>query len=239
MFGRLRNRQEWAFFSVLPKADRPLAIAWWAMLVLRGALPAVFAITMGILVGAVQGRDDLAGPLVMVGVVFVALQVVTPLHQALSGNLGSRVAAWLHDRLTEACVRPEGIGHLEDPELAGDLTVAREFDLGMTGPPMHLNMDFIAGGLVEMVAGLASAIVLFAYAWWAPIVLAGAWLSTQYLLRESAVWWDRNTPEVRAAQRDADYTYRLAVDPGPAKELRLFGLVGWTIARFVERRTRL
>jgi ABC-type multidrug transport system fused ATPase/permease subunit len=44
---------------------------------------------------------------------------------------------------------------------------------------------------------------------------------------------------VRAAQRDADYTYRLAVDPGPAKELRLFGLVGWTIARFVERRTRL
>ena len=44
---------------------------------------------------------------------------------------------------------------------------------------------------------------------------------------------------MRAAQRDADYTYRLAVDPGPAKELRLFGLAGWTIARFVERRTRL
>ena len=44
---------------------------------------------------------------------------------------------------------------------------------------------------------------------------------------------------MRAAQRDADYTYRLAVDPGPAKELRLFGLVGWTIERFVARRTRL
>ena len=45
--------------------------------------------------------------------------------------------------------------------------------------------------------------------------------------------------EVRAAQRDADYAYRLAVDPAPAKELRLFGLAGWTIDRFVERRTRL
>jgi hypothetical protein len=42
----------------------------------------------------------------------------------------------------------------KDPELAGDLTVARDFDLGMTGPPMHINMDFIAGGLVEMIARL-------------------------------------------------------------------------------------
>jgi ABC-type multidrug transport system fused ATPase/permease subunit len=31
----------------------------------------------------------------------------------------------------------------------------------------------------------------------------------------------------------------LAVDPGPAKELRVFGLAGWTIARFTDRRTRL
>ena len=44
---------------------------------------------------------------------------------------------------------------------------------------------------------------------------------------------------MRAAQRDADYAYRLAVDPPASKELRLFGLAGWTIDRFVARRTRL
>ena len=33
-----------------------------------------------------------------------------PIHQAVSANLGSRVAAWLYDRLTEACVRPAGHG---------------------------------------------------------------------------------------------------------------------------------
>ncbi|MFL5796086.1 MAG: ABC transporter ATP-binding protein, partial [Actinomycetota bacterium] len=88
-------------------------------------------------------------------------------------------------------------------------------------------------------AGLASAAVLLAYAWWAPIVLSGAWLSTHWLLRESAVWRDRNTDEVRAAQRDAEYAYRLAVDPPAAKELRLFGLAGWTIERFIARRTTL
>jgi ABC-type multidrug transport system fused ATPase/permease subunit len=82
-------------------------------------------------------------------------------------------------------------------------------------------------------------VILSRYAWWAPIALAGAWLGTHWLLRESAIWRDRNTEEVRGAQRDSDYAYRLAVDPPASKELRLFGLADWTIDRFVARRTRL
>jgi len=70
-------------------------------------------------------------------------------------------------------------------------------------------------------------------------VLAGAWLATHWMLRESAVWRDRNSDEVRAAQHDADYAYRLAVDPPASKELRLFGISDWTIERFRTRRTRL
>jgi len=93
--------------------------------------------------------------------------------------------------------------------------------------------------MVEMIGGLASAAILFRYAWWAPIVQGAAWLATHWLLRESAVWRDRNTEEVRAAQRDSDYAYRLAVDPPASKELRLFGLANWTIDRFISRRTRL
>jgi ABC-type multidrug transport system fused ATPase/permease subunit len=236
---QLTDRKEWKFFGVLLKADRRLAIGWWTVLLMRGVLPAVFAIATGTLVGAAQHGASLMAPLTVVGGVFVLLQILTPIHQALSANLGDRTAAWLYDRLTEACVRPPGMGHLEDPSLTSDLTVARDFDLGMTGPPLFISMDFIAGGMVEMIGGIAAAVVLFAYTWWAPILLAGAWLSTQWLLRESGIWFDRNTEEVRAAQRDAEYTYRLAVDPGPAKELRLFGLVGWTIDRFVQRRTRL
>src|SRR5262249_47297439 len=63
--------------------------------------------------------------------------------------------------------------------------------------------------------------------------------ATHWLLRESAVWRDRNTDEVRSAQRDAEYAYRLAVDPPASKELRLFGLVGWALNRIIARRTRL
>ena len=239
MLRRLSERAEWRFFAVLPRADRVLAVAWWSVLVLRGVLPAVFALAMGVLVAAVQRGDELLAPLALVGGTFVLLQVLAPIHQALGANLGDRTAGWLYDRLTEACVRPPGMGHLEDPKLGGDLTVARDFDLGMTGPPLSISVDFIAGGLIELIAGLACAALLFGYAWWAPLVLGGAWLATHWLLRESAVWRERNTDEVRAAQRDADYAYRLAVDPAPAKELRLFGLAAWTIERFVARRTRL
>ena len=236
---RLRERNEWKFFGALPKADGRLAAAWWLILVMRGVLPAAFAIAMGSTVGAVQRGDSLIGPLIFIGTLFLLLQVLPPIHQAVSADLGDRTAAWLNDRLTNACVRPPGIGHLEDPKLTTDLTVARDFDLGMTGPPLNISMDFIAGGLIELIAGLACAAVLFAFAWWAPLLLGGGWLATHWLLRESAVWRDRNTDEVRAAQRDADYAYRIAVDPAPAKELRLFGLAGWTIDRFIARRARL
>ncbi len=239
MLQRLFQRQEWRFFAALPKADGTLALAWWAVLLLRGVLPAIFAVAMGVLVAAVQQGASLTSPLAVVGITFVLLQVLMPIHTALSHNLGDRTAAYLYDRLTTACVRPQGMGHLEDPKLIGDLTVARDFDLGMTGPPLSYSMDFIAGGLVGMVGGFASAAILFGYSWWAPPLLVLAWLATHWLLRESAVWQDRNTDEVRRAQRDADYAYRLAVDPPASKELRLFGLVRWTIERFVARRTRL
>src|SRR5215469_3703339 len=236
---RILTRPELQLAAALAKADRRMAAVWWSMLGLRGLLPAGFSIATGVLVAAIQHRYSLAVPLAIVGVLFVLLQILGPLHTALSANLGDRTAAWLYDELTDACTAAPGIGHLEDPDLAADLQLARDFDRGLTAPPLSTSMDFIAGGLVDMVAGLAQACVLFGFAWWAPFVLAGAWLSTHWLLRESGVWKDRNTDEVRLAARDADYTYRLAVDPPAAKELRIFGLPDWVLERFISTRRRL
>src|SRR5256885_15316153 len=195
---RLRARNEWKFAGVLPQADRALAVAWWTLLALRGLLPALFAIAMGRLVGAVQRGDALAAPLGLVGVVFLLLRVLPPLHHAVGNNLGSRTAAWLYDQLTIACVRPAGMGHLENAKLTHDLTMARDFDLGISGPPIFISMDFIAAGLVELFGGLASAVVLAGYAWWAPLVLAGAWLAPPLAVRGTARWGDPETPARRA-----------------------------------------
>jgi ATP-binding cassette subfamily B protein len=236
---RLLARPEVQFFAALPHASRALAVAWWTLLLLNGVLPAVFAVATGVMVGAVQRAEPLTGPLLLVGVSFVGLLVVSPIQTAVSMNLGSRMSAWLNEALIRSCVDPPGVGHLEDADLADDLTTAREFDRGMTGPPMYLDVDFIATSLVGVIGGLASAVVLADFTWWAPLVLVLAWGCTHWLLRESGVWKDRNTPEVRLAQRHAEYAYRLAVDPQPAKELRLFGLAGWAVERFIARRQRL
>ena len=229
---RLRERQEWMLASAMHHAAPGLCVTWWMLLVLRAALPAVLAVAIGVMVGAVQGGHSLGGPLVLIGVVFVAAQVLPPLHQAAGANLGSRTGNWMNGRLVDATTGPPGIGHLEDPDLIDDLTVARDFDLGIMGPPLSISMDFIATGLVDLLGGIAAASVLFRFTWWAPIVLAFAWGCTHWLLRESGVWRDRNTPEVKLAQRHADYAFRLAVDAPASKELRIFGLGDWVVGRF-------
>jgi ABC-type multidrug transport system fused ATPase/permease subunit len=236
---RLRRRQEWQFFKALRRAAPAYAIGWWLLVVMRGVMPAVTSIAFGWLVSAINRDVSLVGPLVLVGVSFTLMLVAQPLHQVVSSNLGSRMAAHLYDRLMAVTVAPAGIGHLERAELTTDLTMARDFDLGMMGPPLDISMDFISGGLVDLVVGVSAAILLVDFHWWAALVLFLAWASTHWLLRESGVWKDRNTDEVRRAQRHADYSYRLAVDAAPAKELRFFGLAGWVTDRFVSTRRRL
>ena len=236
MIEKLSRRDEWQFVKMFGEASPGLATLWWLFLVGRGVLPALFAVGMGLLTGAVQHQSGILVPLAFVGLLFVLVQILSPLHLAISQNLGNKTAALLYEKLTETCITPPGMGHLEDPELNNDLAMARDFDLGISGPPLYVSMDFIAAGLVELVAGFTATLLLFGYAWWAPLVLGGAWFSTHWLLRESSIWRDRNTEEVRSAQRHADYAYKIAVDPPASKELRLFGLSTWIVERFRHNR---
>jgi len=91
---RVRQRQEFALVAALWRADRPMAAGWRALLAVRGLLPAGFAIATGLLVTAIERHSGLAAPLITVAVVFIGMQVLGPLHTALSGNLGDRTAAW-------------------------------------------------------------------------------------------------------------------------------------------------
>jgi hypothetical protein len=63
------------------------------------------------------------------GAVFVLLQVLNPIHQAVSANLGDRTrrgSTTAHRSLRA----PPGMGHLEDPRTHQRPHVARDFDLG-------------------------------------------------------------------------------------------------------------
>ena len=236
MLRRIRASAEWRFLGILPRAAPGLAALWWAMVVGRGALPAGFAVAMGATVGAVQGGRPLGLPLAATGLLFVAMSALGPVHDAVAANLGARSSAWLYERLLDACVTPAGIAHLESPELADQLSMARDFDLGITGPPLSRSMSSIGSGFADLAGGLAQAILLLAYGWWAGLLIGGGWIATHVLLRDSSVWRAWSDRSVVAEQRHVDYAYRLAVHAPAAKEVRLFGLVDWVVERFTSRR---
>src|SRR6478736_6291196 len=54
----------------------------------NGLLPAIFAVTMGLLDSAVQRGEPRSGPRTADGIVFVLLQLLTPIFFSFSDNLG-------------------------------------------------------------------------------------------------------------------------------------------------------
>lgn len=236
---QLRDRAPVALARATWQTSKPLAIAWWGLVVLRGVLPAALTLGLGSLLRAVESGGDTSGPLTVVAGAFAILGVSTPIHTQIGAILGDRTSGVLQARLTSAVSDPPGIAHLERPNLADELVFARDFDLGIIGPPISVSMGFIASGLVLLLSGAAQAFALATVTWWGGIVIAAAWLSTHWLLRESSFWQGRSDPEVQAEQRHADYAYRLAVDAIPAKEVRVFGLSSWVVDRFAQRRQRL
>jgi len=236
---RLRRSAEWRLGGALYAASPRLTIAWWVLVVVRGLLPAAFAVAMGVLVAAVENGDPLGVPLAAIGFTFIAMQSLGPVHDAVSANLGAVGSSWLHDRLLYACVGPPGLAHLEQPDLADDLASARDFDMGLTGPNMTVSMPNIGGGFAMFAGGVAQALLLFGYRWWAPFLVGGAWASTHHFLKSGAIWRARQTDEVVEQQRRAGYAYRLTVESPAAKEVRLFGLADWVVNGFAALRYKI
>jgi ABC-type multidrug transport system fused ATPase/permease subunit len=237
--GKLRRSAEWRLFGAMHTASPRLAVLWWVLVVIRGALPALFVVAMGWTVTAVNDGSSLAGPLTLIGVTFVALQALGPVHDAVSTNLAASTTAYLHNALLNACVGPAGLGHLENPEVADELSSAREFDLGLTGPNLLVSLPNVGGGFSQFAGGIAQACLLFAYRWWAPLLLAAGWLSTHHFLKAAAIWHARMDDAVVEKQRRAGYAYRLTVESPAAKEVRLFGLADWIVGGFTSLRQHL
>ena len=171
---------------------------------------------------------------------FILIRPLRPLHGELGDQpRATRPSAWLHDRLlTDRGLGRAGHRASRAPDLAEDFTPRRDFDAGITAPPLRVAMRVIGNGFTEIAPAWRRRCCSRASTWWAPLARRGAWLSTHVLLRESALWKDWHAEGVVEQQREADYTYRLAVDAPAAKEVRLFGLADWVVERFAARRRR-
>jgi len=212
-----------------------------SLIVARGLLPIALVLAIGDVVASVGDTGDtgaLARGLSVVAIVFTLSQVLASVHAQVSVNMGDRMSTYLQDQLLDATLTPDGLRHMESSELADRLAVAQDFDLGRSGPPMDISIGIIAGGLVEFVAGLGQVGVLATYRWWVALLIGPVWISTHWLLKDSTTS-SRLDDRIQSAQRRSEYTYRLAVDPPAAKEIRLFGLSEWSVAQFAESCRRL
>ena len=92
---------------------------------------------------------------------------------------------------------------------------------------MYLNVDFIASSLVGVVGGVASAVVLAGFSWWAPLVLLLA-LGLDPLAAAGERRLEGPQHQRGPARPNATRTTPTGSPwiPQPAKELRLFGLAG-------------
>lgn len=167
-------------------------------------------------------------------IIFVLTAILGQLLQAVMAFSDPRIwAAYrvqINDMLAESGMQPSSLSALDGTsatELENMIKNSRQwmFRFGMTGTWRLLQIRLV---------GLGSVIVLLGWRWWVPLVVAAAFLVSSRLL---SAWlggvldgmWGTTPPIER--QR-ADYVAKIMSSTQAAKEVRLFGLVGWLADRY-------
>src|SRR5262249_15001301 len=134
------------------------------------------------------------------------------------------------ERQMRAALRPPTVAHLEDPALLDLMERAR--NTGGVGPRNAVGALLAPGSI--RARGLFAPVLVAWCDWRVALLLLvvliwrGRRLSAIYL-RILPVMWGKT-----GALRRADYLRELAMGPAAAKELRVFGLADWMVARLRE-----
>ncbi len=153
-----------------------------------------------------------------------------PVRRSLSIRLEDRAVGAVDRHLMEAGRRLEDLVRIERPAFQDELRTVQ--DSIWQAPRLLMWMDNALGnsltlvGLLGLLGGLHPVLPLALIAAGIPQLFAdqkAAWLAYEAMTRRS-----------RAA-REMDYCARIATEPDAAKEVRVFGLGGFFLARFEER----
>jgi len=217
--------------EMLRTAPRSAAVLLGVVAV-TAALPAGLAVASGVLVAALttgRAATSTTAPALALGVLFLLLQLLPPLAQALAESLGRRVDRAVRLRVMGALDRSAGVAHLEETAVA-DLVGG--VNGGLVGTGMRdavvgfANMGIARGG------PLLGAVVLVAFHWWlAPLLLAAYSYAMVIVSRtyQRALESAEGSP---ALMRRATYLKDLVCTPAAAKEVRTFGLTDWLLGRY-------
>lgn len=224
-----------ALVRQLPRVARGLTFVLAALLVAQAVGSALLPLATGRLVVALTDTPkSLRGVLVglaLLATVLLLDMVLDPVRTMVAARLGTALDGAMAQRTVEGALRPAGIGHLDDPDVADRIERARAVGLGAHPPGQAVTA--LAGLVPLRLAGLVSAVLLgWAGQWWMPLVLGSAWVVTgRWQEKEIERSVSAHAGET-AKLRRAAYLRDTATTAPAAKELRLFGLRTWLVERF-------
>jgi ATP-binding cassette, subfamily B, bacterial len=200
-----------------------------------GALPAVFAALVGVLVGQLpavvrHGFGSAAGhravaALIAIAVVLILIELTSAARDVISTDLYRRFDGYLLGRVMSAALSRDDLALFDNPDLAASLD--RGVQLARYGPG-----ELVSGLSYQWTArsqGLAAAVLVGLYWPAAAVALTVLWL---VVARAQQASYYRADPFWTDPLRRARYVQRIGLLPPWAKEVRIFGLVGWLVEQY-------
>lgn len=202
---------------------------------LSGALPAVFAALVGVLVAQLPevvraGFDSSPGhraivALVSIAAVLIGTELVGGAQEVVSTDLYRRYDGCLLGRVMSAALSREDLKLFDDQELGASLD--RAVQVARFGPG-----ELVSGLTAQWTVraqGLAAAGLVGFYWPAAAAGLTAVWLVVARALQTS---YYRANPFWTDPLRRARYVQGLGLFPRWAKEVRVFGLAGWLVDQY-------
>src|SRR5919108_656887 len=237
----------WRTVWLLPGVSLRMTLALAAGVALGVLLPLASTLATGALVGAVPaaiagGPDSPAAraamvALVAVGTLFVLNRALASVRSTLAFSLGRRLDEHLRERVMVALNRPSGVAHLEDPGVR-DL-IERALDVSGSRWRAGVTIEPLATAAAGWLQGVGATLILarfnvaLALAWFAVCAVAAHFLRREFL-RSLQLFYSQTS-----ALRRADYLRQLALTGGAAKEVRIWGMLGWLVDRFTREAMRV
>lgn len=217
-------------------AQAPLLAGLTAILaVLAGAAPVGITVAIGELVGGLTtaigrglgtpGARDCYRWIAVIAVLFFLTHLAESARTALGRALGRRVTGRLGERVMAAVSEPATIGHLEDPAYLGRLARAR--GEGVIDMPPG---EAIFGSSTKAslwVTAIGSAALLARLDWALGVVVLAVFVAIHLrLVRNYRIAVVENVSQTEKLRRTS-YLRDVPTTPGPAREVRLFGLTAY------------
>ncbi|HEX5870187.1 MAG TPA: ABC transporter ATP-binding protein [Longimicrobium sp.] len=229
-----------ALLGLLWSASRWRVAVFGVLVLLVGLLPTAVVLCTGALIQAIPGviESGLGGPggsaamMALAGLAggLAALAVLGNVLSQQAGVLDAALALEVHHTVARVTLETPDVAPLEDPAFADEMEAVQDAERrGVLQRPVTQ----LSSILTTRLRGMGAFAVLLGFAWWAPLALAVGWRLTNrvYLTAMERGLSAKSGPGA-ALLRRSEYLRSLAVDPAAAKEIRIFGLAGWTVGQY-------